>query len=315
VFHSRVANEIRDAKTKSDAIRRYVKPGSAEEAAVLARAEAERVAEKAEKAEKATKKAKETVPGDASEAVDGGHPGDEDDFSARMRRDVASSRAAAAAELAARDARDEEKRRKKAEKEEARAARDAARRARESTKLRKLGIGKAALSASEAALMTDKEARRVETKRKRGAVAGREKDVLAKLARFQSGLAAGARKGATRSSDLSGGEASGTPTEGPSGNRAGIETLDYGREGAVGVSRFVSQGLYYAEEGDDDAADWKSHALRFAEGARGDPSAYAASADDYVVEDPLLERGKGALKKKTDKEKKRANAWAGGSLT
>jgi len=308
VFHSRVANES-DAKTKSDAIRRYVKPGSAEEAAVLARAEAERVAEKAEKAEKATKKAKETVPGDASEAVDGGHPGDEDDFSARMRRDVASSRAAAAAELAARDARDEEKRRKKAEKEEARAARDAARRARESTKLRKLGIGKAALSASEAALMTDKEARRVETKRKRGAVAGREKDVLAKLARFQSGLAAGARKGATRSSDLSGGEASGTPTEGPSG------TLDYGREGAVGVSRFVSQGLYYAEEGDDDAADWKSHALRFAEGARGDPSAYAASADDYVVEDPLLERGKGALKKKTNKEKKRANAWAGGSLT
>jgi hypothetical protein len=80
------------------------------------------------------------------------------------------------------------------------------------------------------------------------------------------------------------------------------------------VSRFVSQGLYYAEEGDDDAADWKSHALRFAEGARGDPSAYAASADDYVVEDPLLERGKGALAK-TDKEKKRANAWAGGSLT
>lgn len=315
VFHSRERRDESDATKSIRQTRRYVKPGSAEEAAVLARAEAERVAEKAEKAEKATRKAKETVPGDASEAVDGGHPGDEDDFSARMRRDVASSRAAAAAELAARNARDEEKRRKKAEKEEARAARDAARRARESTKMRKLGIGKAALSASEAALMTDKEARRVETKRKRGAVAGREKDVLAKLARFQSGLAAGARKSATRSSiDLSGGEASGTPTEGPSGNRAGIETLDYGREGAVGVSRFVSQGLYYAEEGDDDAADWKSHALRFAEGARGDPSAYAASADDYVVEDPLLERGKGALAK-TDKEKKRANAWAGGSLT
>ena len=87
------------------------------------------------------------------------------------------------------------KRRKKAEKEEARAARAPRARARESTKLRKLGIGKAALSVSEAALMTDKEARRVETKRKRGAVAGREKDVLAKLARFQSGLAASAREG------------------------------------------------------------------------------------------------------------------------
>ena len=78
------------------------------------------------------------------------------------------------------------------------------------------------------------------------------------------------------------------------------------------MSRFVSQGLYYAEETDDfsDAAD--RHALRFAEGARGDPSAYAASADDYVVEDPLLERGKGALAK-TDRQKKRANAWAGGA--
>lgn len=319
VFHSRLAVPGSDA-TKSDTIR-LVEPGSAEEAAVLARAEAERVAEKASK-----KKAKETAPGDApgdaaeaAEAVDG-HPGDEDDLDARMRRDVASSRAAAAAELAARDARDEEKRRKKAEKEEARAARDAARRARESTKLRKLGIGKAALSVSEAALMTDKEARRVETKRKRGAVAGREKDVLAKLARFQSGLAASARKEATRASDLKSGEASGNDsTQGPpgGGNRADHRAdLDAGREGAVGVSRFVSQGLYYAEETDDvsDAADWKSHALRFAEGARGDPSAYAASADDYVVEDPLLERGKGALAK-TDRQKKRANAWAGGSLT
>ena len=118
----------------------------------------------------------------------------------------------------------------------------AARRARASAKLRKLGIGKAALSASETALMTDKEARRVETKRKRGAVAGREKDVLAKLARFQSGLAAGASRDRERASSGDG--------------EAG------GREGAVGVSRYVSEGLYYAEEGEDAApryVDWPLH--------------------------------------------------------
>ena len=304
VFHAAAVDGRSDGKkTKSERATRLVAPGSEEEAAVLARGEAERLAARAERGEKrgATKEGDEAAPlGDAVEKADahrgGEDDGDGDDFAARARRDVASARAAAAAELAARAARGEEKSRKKAEKAEARAARDAERRARASAKLRKLGIGKAALSASEAALMTDKEARRVETKRKRGAVAGREKDVLAKLARFQSGLAAGASRDRERASSGDG--------------EAG------GREGAVGVSRYVSEGLYYAEEGedDDDAADWKSHALRFAEDARRDPSAYAASADDYVVEDPLLERGKGALAK-TDRQKKRANAWAGGSLT
>ena len=91
-----------------------------------------------------------------------------------MRRDVASSRAAAAAELAARDARDERRDGKRRKKKKRAGGARRARGARESTKLRKLGIGKAALSVSEAALMTDKEARRVETKRKRGAVAARE---------------------------------------------------------------------------------------------------------------------------------------------
>jgi peptidyl-prolyl cis-trans isomerase SDCCAG10 len=154
--------------------------------------------------------------------------------------------------------------------------------------------------------MTDKEARRVETKRKRGAVAGREKDVLAKLDRFKSGLFAGAAFSAKRASE-----------ENAESDPANADHVsDGGREGAVGVSRFVSEGLYYAEEGDDDddAADWKSHALRFADDTRRDPSAYAASADDYVVEDPLLEKGKGKFAK-TDREKKRGNAWAGGSLT
>ena len=307
VFHAAAVERASDEKKSGREESWLIAPGSAEEAAALARGDAERRASEAARAEKrrATKEAKEAELDDAGRGPLDTMETDGDDFSAQMRRDVASSRAAAAAELAERAARAEEKNRKKAEKAEARARKDAERAARKSTKLRKLGIGKAALSASESALMTDKEARRVETKRKRGAVAGREKDVLAKLARFRSGLFAGASAAKRASKE-----------DGESDPANADHLSDGGREGAVGVSRFVSEGLYYAEEGDDDddAADWKSHALRFADETRRDPSAYAASADDYVVEDPLLERGKGKFAK-TDREKKRGNAWAGGSLT
>jgi hypothetical protein len=38
-----------------------------------------------------------------------------------------------------------------------------------------------------------------------------------------------------------------------------------------------------------------------------------ASVDDYVVEDPLLEKGKGKFR--DSKAAKKMNQWAGGSLT
>jgi peptidyl-prolyl cis-trans isomerase SDCCAG10 len=150
----------------------------------------------------------------------------------------------------------------------------------------------------------------VETKRKRSAVAGREKDVLARLAEFQSGLERGLLGKTDAGASAPRGDCDGD------GDGDGDERSEKtARDGAVGVSKFVSQGLYYAEEADEtDAGDWKLHALRFAEDAQRDPGAYAASADDYVVTDPLLEKGKGKFAK-IEKEKKRNDAWAGASLT
>jgi hypothetical protein len=83
------------------------------------------------------------------------------------------------------------------------------------------------------------------------------------------------------------------------------------REGGAGVTRFVSEGLYYGDDDDEDDSDWKSHSLKFSkEPRRGE---YHASVDDYVVEDPLLMKGK--EKFMASKAAKRMNEWAGQSLT
>jgi len=78
------------------------------------------------------------------------------------------------------------------------------------------------------------------------------------------------------------------------------------------VARYQAEGLYYLDEEEDDA-DWKSHALRFgkAEG-RKDSMAYNPEASDYVVVDPLLEKGKGKWSDASQREKKRGTAWEAG---
>ena len=120
--------------------------------------------------------------------------------------------------------------------------------------------------------------------------------MLAKLAKFRNNLKGALKRDAAE--------------------KKTVETEGNAREGAAGVSRFVSEGLYYAEEEEeeDNRGDWKAHALSFVRDERKDPHAYLASMDDYVVEDPLLEKGKGKFAK-ADKAKKRENAAGGGSLT
>ena len=292
---------------------RLAKPGSAEEAAALDRDEDELARRKAFR-EKMRRKlaAREDA---AARGVAHESDGDGDDapgldaagaFEAKMRASVAAKRdaagadaVAAATEAATRDA-------EKAEKAEAKAARrarrEAEKRAKEATKLRKLGIGKATLDASDAGLMTEREARREEAKRKRGRVAGRERDVLAKLAEFRRGLEGTlrerGREGATRRDEGGGGGGGGGAASDAKEEPAAAGESG-GREGAAGTSRFVPEGLYYAEEEDeaDAGGDWKAHSLAFVEERRA-PGAYEASVDDYVVEDPLLEKGKGKYAKK-----------------
>jgi hypothetical protein len=73
---------------------------------------------------------------------------------------------------------------------------------------------------------------------KRKQVVGREKDMLAKLAKFQTNLV-GSLKAEARKQKEEG--------EGGEGGEKKEE-----RDGAIGVSRFVAQGLYYAEDDEEE---------------------------------------------------------------
>ena len=178
----------------------------------------------------------------------------------------------------------EMKAKRKAEKE----AREAERAHRRATKLKKLGLGKCAVQDADAALMTNEEVKRVEAKARRSRVHDREKDTLARLAAFSS-------KQPT------------APKSDPKPDRDDDENNNE-ETGRAGVSRFVPQGLYYMEddEDEDDASDWKAHKLDFVpESKRNDQGAYVADVDDYVVFDPLLEKGKGKFADKGKPSAKR----------
>ena len=290
-----------DSKNKGEGKSRMIQPGSKEEAELLRKDEEERLRLRRERMEKqkeeiVEKEKKHTKDSTVDKPLDDTDTG----FETKMKRDVASEREKAAKELAALEASAEAKRLRKEVKAEAKVKKENEKQEKESQKLKKLGIGRATVSKHEAELMTAGEQKRVETKRKRANVAGREKDLLAKLAKFQSGLAGGLKA----SHDAKDGD----ETEDGTDEKHDPET------GRTGVSRFVAQGLYYADDDEDDASDWKSHKLTFKDDKRKDPSAHFASTDDYVVSDPLLEKGKGKYAK-GDTDKKRDNEWAGGSLT
>ena len=180
------------------------------------------------------------------------------------------------ARRAEKEARRQEKEARKKEKEE----REASRRAREAERLKRMGMTKAAAEV-DAGLYNAGEVKRREIKSKKAATAEREAETLAKLARFQAAL--GAKLGASAPAPL---EAE------PAAPAA--------RDGAVGVTRFRAEGLYYDDDEDDDAG-WKTHALKFVKTA--DSKSFAPTVDDYVVFDPLLEKGKAAFKAKQRREK------------
>jgi hypothetical protein len=89
----------------------------------------------------------------------------------------------------------------------------------------------------------------------------REKDMLAKLQKFNEKLHEG-------------------------GENKNAESNKKARDGFVGVSKFVPEGLYYMEDVDD--KDWRAHSLQFDKdgGQSTAASHYLASADDYEVLDP-----------------------------
>jgi hypothetical protein len=58
------------------------------------------------------------------------------------------------------------------------------------------------------------------------------------------------------------------------------------REGGIGITEYVPEGLYYAHEADGDE-NWMVHSLTTKAGKReDDPMEAPVSADDYIVLDP-----------------------------
>jgi len=270
---------------------RLVKTGTSAEAAL--RESEDAVWERERAAREVRAKLAGPPRGAAAAGADDAEPEGEEAFEDVMRRRIMDKRrelghveravpepGAAAAEPDARGAEKEARRKEKDERKKEKEEREASRRAREADRLKRMGMTKAAAEV-DAGLYTAGEVKRREIKSKKASTADREKETLAKLAKFQAALA-------------------GTPSTGPA---AVDEAAAAGaRDGAVGVTRYRSEGLYYADDADEDAgADWKTHALKFVKTA--DSKSFAPTVDDYVVHDPLLEKGKAAFKAKQARAK------------
>ncbi|XP_057959215.1 peptidyl-prolyl cis-trans isomerase CYP57 [Malania oleifera] len=65
----------------------------------------------------------------------------------------------------------------------------------------------------------------------------------------------------------------------------------------------------------DDLTDWRSISLKFAPEPGKDHMSRNEDPNDYVVHDPLLEKGKEKFNKMQAKQKRREREWAGKSLT
>ena len=232
--------------------------------------------------------------GDGAAVGDGDGDGDgdgEEGFDARLRRKVADKRrhlgdpAPPPPAPASLPAPVSDKAARRAARARDKEAVEAARREREADRLRRLGLTKAAeaLQAEDAALYTAGEVKRREIKQRKARGGEREKATMERLAAFQKALAA--------------------PPAAPPPPPA----EDAARPGAAGVSRFVSEGLYYAlSEGEEEnPGAWRTHSLKFTTTAGS--KSYAPSVDDYVVVDPLLEAGKAAFK--ASKAGKRETEW------
>ena len=175
---------------------------------------------------------------------------------------------------------------KKAREKQAKAERKLERERHKKSKLKKLGLGKALVTEDDKALMSNHEVKRAEAKLRNRRVVDREKDTLAKLQKFNEKLHEG-----------------GGGDEGNAAASKKNKTADSNkkaRDGFVGVSKFVPEGLYYMEDVDedgneirkdddsDDDKDWRAHSLKFDKdgGQSTAASHYLASADDYEVLDP-----------------------------
>eukprot|EP00899_Mesostigma_viride_P029408 jgi/Mesvir1/9652/Mv12143-RA.2 len=137
----------------------------------------------------------------------------------------------------------------------------------------RLGMGLAVAQAQDNVL-SEAERQRLAHRDKKRSIAERQKATMERLAKFQQGLKQVHR------------------TALPAGEPA---------TGAGGGAD------------DDDEGDWRAHALKFAPDASNkDSMARKEDVDDYVVHDPLLEKGKEKFNKEEAKRKRRNREWVVG---
>lgn len=85
---------------------------------------------------------------------------------------------------------------------------------------------------------------------------------------------------------------------------------------ALAAESTVSQSRSEPDGGNvDDLSEWKGVRLKFAPDSGKDRMTRTESTNDYVVHDPLLEKGKEKFNKIQAKQKRREREWAGKSLT
>ena len=144
-------------------------------------------------------------------------------------------------------------------------------------------------------LYTETEARRRTIKRKRKLTSDREQETLARLQKFTSGL----REDKTKKKKDSKVKA----------NRVGDSEVNEQLERRKNMPAAWRVDDYLTAEGaDEDDQDLRSHVLSFQKGQRTSREIDMIkrdSVDDYVVHDPLLEKGKAKWNRK-QAEKKRA---------
>ncbi|PNW83908.1 hypothetical protein CHLRE_04g215950v5 [Chlamydomonas reinhardtii] len=160
-------------------------------------------------------------------------------------------------------------------------------------------------------------------KARKRAVGNREKDTLARLSKFTAALRSAPTADTKR-------EASEPPRSGSEEPAAAKDAANQagGDKGYAGkvrgdldhraympaawrVDAYLDEEEADEEEAGSGLAGLRSHRFEAAKERKDNMARDMDNLDDYVVYDPLLEKGKGKWSAANQKEKKRANEWAG----
>eukprot|EP00955_Chlamydomonas_euryale_P105352 365632-Chlamydomonas_euryale.AAC.16 len=156
---------------------------------------------------------------------------------------------------------------------------------------------------------------REQYKQRKRLIGNREKDTLARLSKFSAALRGSGSGDAGRRPEPEVGAAalSGRGSGGVGDDGKGYDgkvEADIDHTAYLPAAWRVDD---YLDRDDLDASldDLRAHRLSFAKGRMEDKARDVHNADDYVVFDPLLEKGKGKFSKAEQAKRKRGSEWSG----